>query len=118
MSHFSAVEDLSLMSARDLLKQILWISRLRSFESILQGAASRFLANFLAEHRRIVPTETQFWVGRISTKGADHLQAVVIIVEKDVPLLTFDQSNDVDFSAHDQVSPAVELNACFSSWLT
>ena len=51
-----------------------------------------FLPDFLAEHRRVVPGETQFRIGSIPTKSSECFRPILIAVEKNVAFRYFDES--------------------------
>ena len=51
-----------------------------------------FLPNFLAEDRRVVPSETQFRVGSIPAKGPERFRSILVVVEKNVTFRAFDES--------------------------
>ena len=53
-------------------------------------AAAAFLADLLAQHRRIVPREAQFRVRGIATQRAERFGPAGIVVQEDVPFVALD----------------------------
>src|SRR5438046_3035693 len=57
---------------------------------------TRLLANLLAEHRRVVPTEIQFGIRGEPAQRAERLGATGVVVQEHVAFLTLDQCDYVD----------------------
>jgi hypothetical protein len=64
-----------------------------------------FLADFLAENRRVIPTETQFGIGRKTSKRSERFGTVGFGIEKNIAFGTLDQGKHVGILAHDLSLP-------------
>lgn len=59
-----------------------------------------FLTDFLAQHRRIVPGESQLRVRGVPSKQPKRFSPMAFVVEKHIPFLSFDQCQYVDVLTH------------------
>lgn len=76
---------------------------------------NRRLANFLAQHCGVVPTETEVRVRRISPESAERFSTALFVEEKNVAFFAFDQCQHIEIVRHCSRAPSSELSEFSSS---
>lgn len=66
------------------------------------------IADFLAQHGGVVPTEAELWIGSVAAQGPECFRAVGVIEQEDVTLFAFDQCQYIYILRHVGGSPRLQ----------
>jgi len=60
----------------------------------------RRLPNSLAQHRRVIPAKAQLGVAGKTAERFQRVRLVIVVIQKDVAFLAFDQRQHIDVLRH------------------